>query len=104
MFSRNLSRELKGKLSTKINALGFIFKSLICTFFTFSDPYTLNAVMWKAGKMFLKKDFPFVIQKQAWIDFITQQQKPNAEIWPPPYLSSTRSVLNHIFKLQYSLT
>jgi hypothetical protein len=36
---------LKGKIDTKANALGFIFKSLICIFSIFSDPYIFNAKM-----------------------------------------------------------
>lgn len=43
----------------------------------FSDPYILNAKMWRAEKM-EKKNFPFLNQKQDWIELITQQQKTNA--------------------------
>lgn len=45
MFSVHflLSRKLKEKIATKINVLGYIVKSLICIFFTFSDLDILNA-------------------------------------------------------------
>ena len=83
--------------------ISFIFKSLIFMLCMFSDPYILNAEVYRAKKM-EGKSFPFLIWKQAWIDLITQQQKSNAENRPLPYLSSNRSALNHIFKLYYGLT
>lgn len=48
-------------------------------FCMFSDPYILNAEVYKARKMVVGGSFPFLIWKQAWIDLITQQQKSNAE-------------------------
>lgn len=92
-FTYNLLRELKGRIGTKITALDFIFKSLIYIIYIFRSIH--NAEMWRGGKKEKSGPFVVVIQKQLWWIFVIPMQKPNAEIWPPPYLSSSMSILNY---------
>lgn len=70
----------------------------------FSDPYILNADMWRAEKMEKKKIFLFWFKNRTELSLLLNSRKQMQESRPLPYLSSNRSALNHIFKLYYGLT